>query len=149
MKKAGLYLFLLLLLACDLENRQEQLVETLVETDLAFSEMSRKMGMNRAFMEYCANEAVLLRENTMPLKGAASIAEALSQSNDSAFTLTWAPLYAMVAKSGDLGYTYGTFTMTTKETGASSKGSYVSVWIQEEGSWKWVLDSGNEGLGEE
>lgn len=140
---------MLLMFSCNTGNRQENNAETLIEADLAFSEMSREMGMNRAFIEFCADEAVLLRENAMPLKGAGMIAKALSQSNDSAFTLTWVPLHAMVAKSGDLGYTYGTFTMTLKETGTSSRGSYVSVWIQEEDSWKWVLDSGNEGLGEE
>lgn len=148
MKKARLYLFLLLMFSCNTGNRQENNAETLIKADLAFSEMSREMGMNRAFIEFCADEAVLLRENAMPLKGAAVIAEALSQSNDSVFTLTWVPLHAMVAKSGDLGYTYGTFTMTLNETGTSSRGTYVSVWIREEDSWKWVLDSGNEGLGE-
>lgn len=149
MKKASLYLFLLLISACNVEIKQEAMVETLLEADLAFSDMSREKGMNQAFIKFCAKEAVLLRQDAMPLKGAASIAESLSHFNDSAFTLTWKPLHAMVAKSGELGYTYGTFTMIRKETGASSRGTYVSVWIKEDQSWKWVLDSGNEGLGDQ
>jgi len=28
------------------------------------------------------------------------------------------------------------------------KGTYVSIWIEENGMWKFVLDSGNEGLGD-
>ena len=51
--------------------------------------------------------------------------------------------------SGDLGYTYGTFNAELKQTGQVNRGSYVSIWIREKGRWKWVLDTGNQGLGEE
>jgi ketosteroid isomerase-like protein len=149
MKKSCLYIFILIMFGCNVEKSSEAMVRELLEADMAFSDLSIEKGMNHAFIYFCANDAVLLRNKAMPLKGAESISESLSLNDDKAYSLSWEPLHATVAKSGDLGYTYGTFTMTLKETGAISKGTYVSVWIMEEGSWKWVLDSGNEGLGPE
>ena len=149
MKKACLYISILVMCGCNVGKSSEAMVRELLEADIAFSDLSLAKGMNHAFISFCANDAVLLRNNAMPLKGAESISESLLLNDDKAYSLSWEPLHATVAKSGDLGYTYGTFTMTLKETGAISKGTYVSVWIMEEGSWKWVLDSGNEGLGSE
>lgn len=47
-----------------------------------------------------------------------------------------------------LGYTYGIYTLKTPDREMMRKGTYVSVWIKEEGVWRFVLDSGNEGVGE-
>ena len=149
MKRVCLYILILIMCGCKVEKTSEAMLHELLEADIAFSEMSIEKGMNHAFISFCAHDAVLLRNNAMPLKGAESITESLSLNDDKAYGLSWEPLHARVAKSGDLGYTYGTFAMKAKETGAISRGTYVSIWIMEEGSWKWVLDSGNEGLGTE
>ncbi len=70
----------------------------------------------------------------------------LFRGDDSNKEFTWEPLYADVAKSGELGYTYGTYQIITVEN--SEKGTYVSIWKKDSnGKWKFVLDSGNEGLG--
>ena len=149
MKKTCLYIFIFVMCGCNVEKSSEAMVRELLEADIAFSDLSIEKGMNHAFISFCAKDAVPQRNKTMPLKGGESISESLSLNDDKAYSLSWEPIHATVAKSGDLGYTYGTFTMTQKETGTISKGTYVSVWIMEEGSWKWVLDSGNEGLGPE
>jgi ketosteroid isomerase-like protein len=148
MKKATLFLFMIMVTGCIPEKSEEHMVKELMETDLAFSDLSLEMGMNRAFIHYCAQEGVLLRNNAMPVKGIASVEGHLAKMDDSGFSLTWKPLHARVAKSGELGYTYGTYAMENKETGGQSAGTYVSVWVKEHNTWKWVLDSGNEGLGE-
>jgi hypothetical protein len=65
--------------------------------------------------------------------------------------MTWAPLFAEAAASGDLGYSYGTFKVFHEETPEEpiSEGCYVSIWKrQKDDSWKWVLDAGTEGLKE-
>jgi ketosteroid isomerase-like protein len=52
-----------------------------------------------------------------------------------------------VSQSGDLGYTYGTYLM--KDGASEVRGTYVTVWRKRpDGRWKYVLDSGNQGLGE-
>ena len=61
--------------------------------------------------------------------------------------LTWAPVGADIADSGDLGYTYGTFEFRSKDKEgkpSAEHGKYTSIWKkQKDGSWKVVLDMGN------
>lgn len=118
--------------------------DEVLNTDLAFSDMSRQVGMKKAFIEYISDEGVLLRPGHLPLRGADAI-DFLSQLSDSDYTLTWKPSRGEISKSGDLGYTYGVYELSTTDT--VYKGTYVSIWKkQSDGSWKFVLDSGNEGI---
>ena len=122
----------------------EQARKEIISTDIAFSEFSKKQGMKKAFLEYIDNDGILLRPNTGPIVGANAI-DHLSQVNDSSFTLTWEPLNATASISCDLGFSYGIYTLATEDT--TTKGTYVSIWKkQKDGKWKFVLDTGNEGL---
>ena len=62
-------------------------------------------------------------------------------------TLTWTPIKAEMAASGDLGYTYGNYVFTGKNKEGklvSSYGKYTSIWRkQKDGQWKVVVDVGN------
>jgi ketosteroid isomerase-like protein len=120
--------------------------DEIIKADKAFSEMSRKTGMKKAFLEYIDNEGILLRANHPPIVGADAI-DFLSQVNDSAYTLTWMPDGGELASSANLGYTYGIYKLEMKDT--VLKGTYVSIWKkQPDGKWKFVLDSGNQGIGQ-
>ena len=148
MKSVYFALAALCLFACTTENKMETYRQELLEADKAFSELSREVGMNKAFETYCAGNGVLLRTGSMPIEGKQAISELLAQSDDSSFELTWEPIHAMAAESGDMGYTYGIYTMSLKGADKTMKGTYVSIWIREKGEWRWVLDTGNEGIGE-
>ena len=120
----------------------------LMETDRQFSKMSVEKGMKTAFIEYIDSNGVLLKPGYLPLVGANAI-DYLIQQNDTAFTLTWQPHNAYVSKAGDLGYTYGIYSFALKSLDSTVYGTYVSIWKkQEDGTWKFILDSGNEGIGE-
>jgi ketosteroid isomerase-like protein len=123
-------------------------VERLMDTDRAFSRRSHDAGMTEAFLFFCAEEGVMLRPDSRPVVGHTAIEELLEKNDDSAFELTWEPLDGKVSASGDLGYTYGLYTLKLKSSGSTSRGTYVSIWKMEDGSWKWVLDTGNDGLGD-
>lgn len=100
--------------------------------------------MKHAFIDYMDNEGVLLRPERPPLMGAAAI-EYLTQTNDSAYTLTWEPSAVHVAASGDMGYSFGIYRLQVYDT--IIVGTYVSIWKkQKDGKWKFVLDSGNSGI---
>ena len=64
--------------------------------------------------------------------------------------LTWQADKAEVARSGELGYTSGTYRMTFSDPSGktvSDKGKYVTVWEkQKDGSWKVALDIFNTDL---
>jgi ketosteroid isomerase-like protein len=126
------------------KDNTELIKEQLLKTDEAFSNMSRKQGMKKAFLEFIDDDGILLRPGHPPIVGADAI-DFLSQANDSAYTLTWKPHAAEASSSGDLGFTYGVYLLMLPDTTLS--GTYVSIWKkQNDGKWKFVLDTGNEGI---
>lgn len=119
----------------------------LMNNDLAFSELSSQKGTHEAFLAYVADEGALLRPYHQPIAGKDSVRAYLLARPDTAFSLTWQPLFADISASGDLGYTYGTYKLTIKKLKESEAGTYVSIWRQDAtGNWKFVLDTGNPGL---
>ena len=146
------YLILLILFMCTNIFSQDAIEagkESLKQADRDFSKLSEQKGMVESFMQYAADDAVLLRDYTMPIVGRDAVYKFINEgSND--FTLIWEPLFADISNSFDLGYTYGTFILTFKdETGTEQKrdGTYLTIWKKDRnGNWKWVLDNGNQGL---
>jgi len=127
--------------------------EELIATDHAFSQLSSEKGMQYAFLEYAAEEVVMLRKNKLPMMGKNALIENFRTFSDTGFILTWEPLFADLAQSGELGYTYGVYTSVSNGsdgTTSERKGTYISIWKKDDsGKWKFVLDSGNEGIGEQ
>jgi ketosteroid isomerase-like protein len=128
---------------------KNQTTGLLLQTDRDFSAMSVREGMHRAFLYYIADDGVILRSNSFPLKSKKTLEERFSVKSDSAFVLSWEPVFEKISASGDIGYTYGIHTNTNKLTGEITKGTYVTIWQkQSDGRWKFVLDTGNQGLSE-
>ena len=67
-----------------------------------------------------------------------------------ALKVSWTTKKVEAAKSGDLGYSYGTYEMTFKDAkgkAMSDHGKYVEVWRkQADGSWKCSADIFNSDL---
>ena len=119
----------------------------MLDADRAFSRLSEEKGMKQAFLEYIDSNGVLLRPDHLPLLGADAIDFLIFQ-NDSSFTLKWEPRTGTVSRSGELGYTYGIYELKPHGKDTILYGNYVSIWKkQTDGKWKFVLDSGNEGIG--
>jgi len=148
----GCCLLSLALFACKNKRSTQDAVDdklTMMDADRAFSRLSEEKGMKSAFLDYIDSNGVLLRPNHLPLLGADAI-DYLIQQNDSSFTLKWEPKNGAVAASGELGYTYGLYVLRPSTKDTLIYGNYVSIWKkQKDGKWKFVLDSGNEGIGEE
>ncbi len=125
----------------------EMAMQEMVDTDIAFSAASAKEGMKKAFLYYVADDAVLLRPGYLPIVEG-DVIQFLSAQEDTSFTMTWVPKGADMSVAHDLGYTYGVYTVKTKDT--TMTGTYLSIWRkQKDGKWKFVLDTGNQGTGEE
>jgi ketosteroid isomerase-like protein len=134
------------LFSCTSEARLENLKQEMMDADRSFSKLSIEMGMNHAFESYCAEDGVILRPENMPYVGKQTIKELLQKSDDTAIQLSWEPSDGKISRSGDLGFTYGIYTMQLKDGSQSMQGTYVSVWVKEAGQWRFALDTGNEGL---
>ncbi|HMO34133.1 MAG TPA: DUF4440 domain-containing protein [Lacibacter sp.] len=146
------FLLLLHLASCDFFSQQpgttpdDKALRELIGTDQAFSYDCETKGYKKAFIDYAAPDAVLLRPGELPLVDDAVI-RYISAQEDTSFTLSWEVKGGDLAASGDLGYTYGVYRV--KAGRQELKGTYVSIWRrQDDGSWKFVLDSGNAGTGE-
>ncbi len=146
-------LLMAMMQGCNNNAIVDKMKDQLIQTDKDFSALSEKVGMKAAFLEYADENVVLLRPNHRPLEGKTEMNKNFKSFSDSSFILTWQPLFATVARSGDLGYTYGIYTSAVKDEDGNrveNKGTYVSVWKRDvSGKWKFVVDSGNEGLGED
>jgi ketosteroid isomerase-like protein len=137
---------LIFILSCS-SNTKVQTPGTLLKADRDFSAMSVKEGMFRAFLFYIADDGVILRNNSYPSKGKETLKERYAGKSDTSIVLSWDPLYEKIASSGELGYTYGIHTTLDKSTGEVTKGTYITIWLkQADGSWKFVLDTGTQGL---
>ena len=99
---------------------------------------------------FYANDASLFDPDAPVVNGTTAIKTAWKPwLEDKNLSLTFASDKVEVAKSGDLGYSQGTMTMTmtdpkTKKV-LTEKGKYVTVFMkQADGSWKAVADIANE-----
>lgn len=139
-------LLLVFVSACVASKHAKPSPDVLLNTDLQFSNLSKAQGTKVAFLQYMDSNAVLLKPNQYPVVGEAARLYYEKQATDTSVHLTWAPQSAMMARSGDLGYTYGIWTLAAKDT--TLQGTYVTMWRkQKDGSWKFVLDTGNSGVG--
>ena len=110
--------------------------EALTSRDREFSQASASQGSVAAFSAYAADEVRLFRNDHLPFVGKRAIATALSSSKG---VLTWQPAFADASRSGDLGYTYGTYEEKTDGV-MTAKGNYMRFWKKQGEVWRMVVD---------
>ena len=121
----------------------------LLKADSDFADLSAEKGLREAYLENIDSNGVLLRPNYLPITDADAV-DFIIGLRDTGYTMVWKPSKAMVAASGEMGFTYGVYEIKSSLIDTSLYGTYVTVWKkQEDGKWKFVLQSNNEGIGEE
>ncbi|MCI0691168.1 nuclear transport factor 2 family protein [candidate division KSB1 bacterium] len=113
----------------------------LLNAERAFLKSAQTDGMAKAFAKHLSRDARLHRNGVHPVLGHDAIAQFLAKAS---FIPTWEPMFADVAQSGDLGYTYGSYELKeTSNAGAiAEKGYYARVWKRgPNGQWQVVLDT--------
>ncbi|MEI6555676.1 MAG: hypothetical protein WCL70_08820 [Paludibacter sp.] len=122
--------------------------KSLLDADRYYSKLSEEKGRNAAFLALFDSAGVMLGPHHMPIEGHSAISKRLLSHPDTTYTLTWEPLFAKAAQSGELGYTYGTYKLTDRNTKKLlEEGTYTTFWQRNaKGEWKALLDTGNEGL---
>ncbi|MFH1573879.1 MAG: nuclear transport factor 2 family protein, partial [Acidobacteriota bacterium] len=139
----GLWLFPALALMVQLQAPQfdggRAGLMSLVDAELSFAGAAAKEGIRAAFLAFLAHDAVVFRPQ--PVNGRRFFADSPS-SEDS---LSWYPVAADIAGSGDMGYTTGPYEFRSSRPGDGQlrHGHYVTLWRrQSDGSWRAVLDVG-------
>ncbi len=142
------YILVSICIGCNTNNQKNpdaKWKNEIMETESDFAKMAAEVGISEAFLEYAADDAVLFRNGKL-VTGKEEIKKyfGAAENPKNKIGLTWKPDFVEVATSGDLGYTYGKYTITsTDSTGVenSSQGIFHTVWKrQEDGSWKFVWD---------
>lgn len=112
----------------------------LLRREREFSDGSARRGARAAFLSNAAPDVRVFREGQLPLagreKGAAVIPTAAN-------LWTWQPEAWDVSRSGDLGYSYGTYQLKNEGTKPSETGNYFRIWKKQGGTWKVVVELAN------
>lgn len=117
----------------------------LLAREREFSNASATRGAQQAFDAYAADDVRVFRNDKLPLVGKTAAATALPESP---IGWTWEPAFADVSQSGDLGYTYGTYEITKKDSRPKTPkmpqkvevGNYYRIWKKQGDTWKVVAD---------
>ena len=116
-------------------------ISTARSADLDFSARSVKSGAGIAFAEFVAPDGASIGTGSTEITcGRDAVAQALHDVAPG--VLTWAPVVADAARSGDLAFTSGDATIRGDEGVAYSK--YLTIWKRSaNGKWYFVADGGN------
>ena len=120
-------------------------VQTLKDTDTAWAKVMGAKDYEKS-MSYYADDASMLMANAPAINGKDAIRAAFKPVfDDPNFALAFQASRIEVAKSADLGYTQGAYTLTitnpqTKKP-FTDKGKYLTTFKkQADGTWKVVAD---------
>ena len=121
--------------------------DALLEADRAFAAMAVERGAADAYNVYLAPDAVRLPPGMHPLRSREAIYRSMTKGP--AATLSWTPVDAAIAASGDLGYTWGTYEVRMpSDTAAIEYGTYVTVWQPAaDTGWSVVVTTSNTSPG--
>jgi ketosteroid isomerase-like protein len=103
--------------------------DQLVQLEADFMKAASEKG-SQGYMSYYADDAVELPNGERMLSGKESIAKTMGFLDQKDNSLTWKPVHADMAASGDLGYTYGTYEFRSKDKDGKptvSYGKYATI----------------------
>lgn len=123
----------------------------LLQTDIEWSKAATAGKNVENILSYWADDAVVYPPGQEALAGKMAIrAYVVGSLKTPFFSISWKPSQAVVAASGDVGYTMGENEITFSDAKGKivrTEGRYLAVWRREGGgSWKCVVDFWNEGV---
>ena len=122
---------------------EESARRSLLAAERSLSEDSSSKGTTAALLSRADEALRLYRENSPPVVGREAARRTLKVMSE---FVTWQPLKADVAASGDLGYAYGTYEVRAKvsDVKPSERGNYARVWKRRPGGeWRVVFNVAN------
>jgi len=114
----------------------------IIAADRAFAQASAMDGAPAAMAAFAADGGRLFVAGQPVAVGPTGIASALA-AWEAGSVLQWVPAGADIAARGDMGYSWGAWTLT-KSGAQPLGGSYISVWRRDsEGQWRFLAHMSN------
>lgn len=120
------------------------------ETDLAWAKAGAAKDLE-ATMSFLADDATEMPPNAPAATGKAALRKVWGDMfKTPGFAMSWQPTKVEAARSGEIGYSIGTYQQTVHDKAGkpvTDRGKYVTIWKkQPDGKWKAVIDTFNSDL---
>jgi ketosteroid isomerase-like protein len=120
--------------------------DSLLNADRALAAQSHAIGFVPAYSKAMAPDARKLDGGAPTAIGRDAILAQMAH-YPADLQIEWKPEEAVVAQSGELGYTWGHFVATHHDKDGklvTAYGKYLDVWRrQSDGVWRWIADIGS------
>jgi ketosteroid isomerase-like protein len=131
---------------CNIKNDLDTENRRLLNRDKQFAKMSVEKGAAEAFRHFLTEDAMGMAPNQHPVIGRDNL-YAEMKPGQRLYVLNWEPQRATVSASEDMGWTWGTYTLTGKDADGMEQinhGKYLNIWErQDDGQWLVAVDMGN------
>jgi ketosteroid isomerase-like protein len=148
MKRTIIFLTCMILsalsLAAQTVDRAAALKEA-VETERSFSKTAELKGIRDSFLAFVADDGILFRPTAVNGKKWLLDHPTPPSTSGKRPLLSWQPIFADVAGSGEMAYTTGPwqFRQDIKDEKPVAFGHFITVWKkQADNSWKFAIDLG-------
>src|SRR5271156_4535736 len=117
-------------------------LEQLFAAERSFARASTEHGIRAAFLEYFASDGIDFAPGPGPMRE--RMLERPAPTDPLALLLDWSPQVGAVARSDDLGYTTGPYSLRNQRdaSAATHYGYFFSIWKRENGKWRVAGDAG-------
>jgi ketosteroid isomerase-like protein len=113
---------------------------SLMSADSAYSQDLAHAGVGTALGHWADPDVRLYREDKAPLVGAEAAGKALANEWEHG-VVAWGMAPGAIAKSGDLGFTYGTADLPFGKKGEPTRRNIMRIWRRAPGEdWRLALD---------
>jgi ketosteroid isomerase-like protein len=146
-KYLGIAILLIVVVGCQPAAKKagnlSQYKDEILQTEKEFEKMAADSGLPAAFSHYVADSGVVNVQDSLFI-GPKAVYKFYQRLKHNDMSLKWTPDFVDVSGCGDLGYTYGHFIFSYKDstgTWRQSKGIFHTVWKrQTDGNWRFVWD---------
>lgn len=108
----------------------------MVVAERAFAVAAARDGMRAAMLEFADDRALVFAPEPANAK------EVWRARPRTTGRLTWRPVFARAARSGDLGFTTGPYQTADPAGVATGYGQYVTIWRKTAAGWRFVAELG-------
>ncbi len=127
---------------CD-GSKIERLRVSLLETDRQWVEAAQGDDADRV-AAFWIDDAVIYTAGRPPVAGKQALRAMVAKNRSTpGFTIRWETTESVIARSGDLAYTFGPYRITAPRPDGSlvtQTGHSICVWRREHGTWKCSLE---------